>query len=90
MTDVQLKRFESPDEVRNFTKGKFEIVRFPGATVGRATYEPGWKWSTHIGSRTGAIAKCPVDPATNKPKLPEAEKHCDSVPGATLSGGTAF
>jgi len=45
---------------------------------------------SNFGSRTGAIAKCPVDPATNKPKLPEANKHCDSVPGATLIGGTAF
>src|SRR5436309_9134894 len=45
---------------------------------------------SNFGSRTGAIAKCPMDPSTNKPKLPEAGKHCDSVPGATLSGGTAF
>ena len=45
---------------------------------------------TNFGSRTGAIAKCPMDPATNKPKLPAAEKHCDSVPGSTLSGGNAF
>ena len=45
---------------------------------------------SNFGSRTGAIAKCPVDPATNKPKLPEADKHCDSVAGNTLSGGTAF
>jgi hypothetical protein len=45
---------------------------------------------SNFGSRIGAIAKCPVDPATNKPKLPEADKHCDSVPGSTLSGGTSF
>src|SRR5262245_18111370 len=43
-----------------------------------------------FGSRTGAIAKCPVDPAMNKPKLPAADQHCDSVPGATLIGGSAF
>jgi hypothetical protein len=45
---------------------------------------------SNFGSRVGAIAKCPVDPATNKPKLPEADKHCDSVPGNTLSGGNSF
>jgi len=45
---------------------------------------------SNFGSRIGAIAKCPVDSATNKPKLPEANKHCDSVPGNTLLGGTAF
>ena len=26
-TDVILKRFEHPDEVRTFDKGKFELVR---------------------------------------------------------------
>ena len=46
--------------------------------------------SSNFGSRIGAIARCPVDPATNKPKLPEADKHCDSVPGSTLSGGNSF
>ena len=45
---------------------------------------------THFGSRTGAIVKCPVDPTTNKPKLPEADLHCDSVQGHTLLGGTTF
>jgi hypothetical protein len=45
---------------------------------------------SNFGSRIGAIAKCPVDPATNKPKLPAPEKHCDSVEGFTLSGGNAF
>jgi hypothetical protein len=45
---------------------------------------------TNFGSRTGAIAKCPVDATTKKPVLPAADKHCDSVPGSTLSGGTTF
>jgi len=45
---------------------------------------------SNFGSRTGAIAKCPRDAATNKPQLPAPDKHCDSVEGHTLSGGTAF
>ena len=45
---------------------------------------------SNFGSRVGAIAKCPTDPATGKPKLPEADKHCDSVQGNTLLGGTTF
>ena len=49
MNDVILKRFEKPDEVRTFDKGKFEIVHVGGMTIGRATYEPGWRWSTHVG-----------------------------------------
>ena len=45
---------------------------------------------SNFGSRTGAIAKCPIDPATKKQILPAADKHCDSVMGSTLLGGTAF
>ena len=52
--DVILKRFEEPDEVRVFEKGKFELVRLGEMTIGRASYEPGWKWSLHVGAATGA------------------------------------
>jgi hypothetical protein len=45
-----LRRFEQPDEVREFPNGRFEIVHVGGLTLGRATYQPGWKWSEHIGS----------------------------------------
>jgi hypothetical protein len=57
---VILKRFEEPDETRTFEKGKFEIVRIGGLTIGRATYEPGWKWSTHVGHLAGT-ALCEVE-----------------------------
>jgi mannose-6-phosphate isomerase-like protein (cupin superfamily) len=53
MLDVILKRFETPDEVRTFDKGKFEIVRIGEVTIGRATYEPVWKWSVHVGPAAG-------------------------------------
>jgi quercetin dioxygenase-like cupin family protein len=51
---VILKRFESPDEGRGMQKGKFELVQIGGMTIGRATYEPGWKWSEHVGPSVGA------------------------------------
>ncbi len=54
MNDVILKRFEHPDEVRTFEKGKFELVQLAGMTIGRASYEPGWKWSVHVGKVAGA------------------------------------
>jgi hypothetical protein len=52
-TDVVLKRFEQPDEVREFELGRFELVRIAGMTIGRATYRPGWKWSVHVGAPLG-------------------------------------
>jgi hypothetical protein len=55
-----LKRFETPDDVRTFEKGKFELVRIGGMTIGRATYEPGWKWSTHVGPGVGT-SRCNVE-----------------------------
>lgn len=56
--DVILKRFEAPDETRILTRGKFEIVKLGGMTIGRATYEPGWKWSEHVGPSVGASRCC--------------------------------
>lgn len=53
MLDIVLKRFDKPDEVRTFEKGKFELVNIAGMTIGRATYEPGWKWSVHVGHASG-------------------------------------
>ena len=57
---VILKRFEKPDEVRVMEKGKFELVHIGGMTIGRATYQPGWKWSEHVGPGVGAT-RCPVE-----------------------------
>ena len=59
-TDVILKRFERPDETRTFEKGKFELVHIGGMTIGRATYQPGWKWSEHVGKAIGAKS-CSVE-----------------------------
>lgn len=53
MTDVVLKRFETPDEVREFEKGRFEVVRLGTMIIGRATYQPGWKWSEHVAPGAG-------------------------------------
>jgi hypothetical protein len=53
MLDVLLKSFDAPDETRSFEKGKLEIVRIGGMTLGRASYEPGWKWSTHVSPLAG-------------------------------------
>jgi quercetin dioxygenase-like cupin family protein len=60
MLEVIVKRFERPDEVREMVKGRFELVRIGGLTIGRATYEPGWRWSEHVGPTVGA-ARCTVE-----------------------------
>jgi hypothetical protein len=55
-----LKRFEEPDEVREFAKGRFELVRLGGLTIGRACYQPGWRWSLHVAPLAGT-ALCAVE-----------------------------
>lgn len=60
MHDVILKRFETPDETRVFEKGKFEIIHIGGLTIGRATYQPGWKWSEHVAPIAGT-ERCEVE-----------------------------
>ena len=53
MLEVVLKRFENADETREFEKGKFELINIGGMTIGRATYNAGWKWSAHVGKALG-------------------------------------
>jgi len=56
---VILRAFEEPDEVRMMEKGRYEVVRIGGQVFGRATYEPGWRWSEHVGPSVGA--RCGVE-----------------------------
>ena len=53
MEDVEIKRFDDADETRAFEHGSFELVNLGGVTVGRASYEPGWVWSEHVGKPNG-------------------------------------
>ena len=53
MIDIILKNFKNPDEIRNFDKGKFELVQIANMTIGKASYEPGWKWSIDVSPLSG-------------------------------------
>ncbi len=48
MEKAEVLSFGKPDEVREFPKGRLELIKIGGATVGRAVFEPGWKWSNSI------------------------------------------
>jgi len=58
--DLQIKRFDQADESRSFEKGEFQLVTAGGMTLGRASYEPGWKWSQHVGPTVG-MELCEVE-----------------------------
>ncbi len=48
MVEMEGKSLNNPDEVRTFDKGKLELVNIAGKTVGRATLQPGWRWSKSV------------------------------------------
>ena len=48
MKRAEVKNFTNPDEVREFPKGRLELVKVGGATVAHVVLEPGWKWSESV------------------------------------------
>ena len=60
MADIEIRRFDRADESRRFERGSFDVVTLGGVTVGRASYEPGWVWSEHVGRPSGA-SLCQVE-----------------------------
>lgn len=45
---AEVKSFSNPEEVREFPLGKLELLTIGGVVVGRATFQPGWRWSTSV------------------------------------------
>jgi len=56
MRKPELKSFAHPDEVREFPLGRLEIVTIGGATVGRAIFLPGWRWSSSVKQLAGTLS----------------------------------
>ncbi len=49
MAGTEVKDFDSPEEKRPFEgNGGVDVVSVAGKTVGRGTFEPGWKWSENV------------------------------------------
>ena len=80
MTEAELKSFRKPDEVRKFLKGRLELIKIGGATIGRAVFEPGWRWSTSIGPIAG----------TKSCESPHFQYHLSGVLKVQMDDGTEF
>jgi hypothetical protein len=49
MAGIDVRRFDAPDETRPFNgHGRLEMVTIAGREVGKATFEPGWRWSQDV------------------------------------------
>lgn len=80
MKKAELKNFGKADEVREFLKGKLELVKVGGAMVGRAVLEPGWRWATSV----QPIAK------TKSCEAPRFQYHVSGVLRVRMDDGTEF
>jgi quercetin dioxygenase-like cupin family protein len=49
MAGIETRSFDAPDETRPFeSSGRVELVTLGGREIGRAIFEPGWRWSEHV------------------------------------------
>jgi quercetin dioxygenase-like cupin family protein len=56
----QVASLDAPDQVLDMERGRFDIVRIAGGGVGRATFQPGWRWSEHEKPVVGGGDYCDV------------------------------
>lgn len=80
MEIADLKNFGKPDEVREFPKGRLELINVSGAMVGRATFDPGWRWSTSV----QPIVK------TTSCEAPHFQYHLSGVLKVRMDDGSEF
>lgn len=74
------KSFAHPEEVRTFPLGKLELLKLGGAMIGRATFQPGWKWSTSLKESSG----------TKSCEAPHYQYHVSGVLRIVMDDGTTF
>src|SRR4030067_1919410 len=80
MDKAELKSFGKPDEVREFPKARLELIKIGHATIGRAVFEPGWRWATSV----QPIAK------TKSCEAPHLQYHVSGVMKIRMDDGTEF
>ena len=85
---LRRKRFDRPDEVRVVEKARVELVELGELAVGRAIFEPGWRWSEHVKPIVGTES-CQVH---HIGYVMSGHLHVEMTDGASLDvvGGDAF
>ena len=77
---AELKHFGKPEEVREFPKGRVELINIGGATIGRAIFQPGWRWATSVQPIAG----------THSCEAPHFQYHVSGVLRVKMDDGTEF
>ena len=66
--------------MREFPKGRLELIKVGGATIGRAIFEPGWRWATSVQ---------PIAQTTNC-EAPHFQYHVSGRLAIRMDDGTEF
>jgi hypothetical protein len=77
---AELKNFGKADEVREFPQGRVELITIGGATIGRAIFDPGWRWATSV----QPLAK------TKSCEAPHFQYHVSGVLRIKMDDGSEF
>jgi hypothetical protein len=77
---AECKNFSKTDDVREFPRGRVELITIGGATVGRAVFQPGWRWSTSV-KPIANTASC---------EAPHFQYHLSGVLRIRMDDGTEF
>ncbi|MBS1752849.1 MAG: cupin domain-containing protein [Bacteroidetes bacterium] len=77
---AEWKNFSKADEVREFPKGRLELLKIGGATIGRGIFEPGWRWQTSV----KPIAN------THSCEAPHFQYHVSGILHVVMDDGTEF
>jgi hypothetical protein len=67
MATAAKKSIQSPDETRTFDKGHVDLVTVGDLVFGKATFEPGWKWSECVKPMQARTAARCTTTATSSP-----------------------
>jgi hypothetical protein len=80
MGKAELRSLGKPDEVRTVPKGRLELIKIGGATIGRGVFEPGWRWATSV----QPIVK------TKSCEAPHFQYHVSGVLRVRMDDGSEF
>jgi len=53
MPRIKTANLDEPEVVRDFPQELMQMVHVGAQTIGRGVLQPGWRWSTHIGAKSG-------------------------------------
>jgi hypothetical protein len=80
MDKTEHRSFRSPDETREFPRGRAEILNIGGGQVGRLVFQPGWRWSDDVKPIAGT-ASC---------EAPHFQYHISGRLGIRMDDGAEF